>query len=372
MRKYDLLYIAFIDLGDSATSGSSVRPKMMLEAFRSLGLKIKVLDGWNNQLKLRRQNVSEVLKWLSSNTPRMCYIEPPSGPLFNSIDLKLIRILKKMKIPTAIFYRDAFYLFPEIYSRDSFKYNIINKVKLLIIKIMEKRDLKVFINNIDWFFFPSKSFGETLNLNVLWEDLPPGSVVYKNRREFSAEESILSNKKSINFMYVGGLSKLYGTEIMLESMKRLNQEVYAKLILVCRESEWGDYKKQYENEKWLNVYHVNAQTGLHRLYDEADICLIPFEKTAYMDFAMPIKLMEYVSNNKPILSTNCNEIKRFIIKWQIGWVVKADIENYTNKLFELINNRQDIIVKKKNTFIAATENTWKKRAEKVIKALSNL
>ena len=94
---YDLLYIAFIDMDKPAEAGSSLRPKKMLEAFEQMQLKIKVLQGANNKRAQRRRNVKEILKWLDSNKPRMCYVEPPSGPFFCSIDLKLLKKLNMMK-----------------------------------------------------------------------------------------------------------------------------------------------------------------------------------------------------------------------------------------------------------------------------------
>ena len=54
MKTVDLLYISFVDLDGPADTGSSVRPKQMLKAFREAGCEVHVLDGWNNHRKERR------------------------------------------------------------------------------------------------------------------------------------------------------------------------------------------------------------------------------------------------------------------------------------------------------------------------------
>jgi len=372
MRTIDLLYIAFIDLKDAPRSGSSVRPIMMLKAFEKLDLKIKVLDGWNNELRKRRSNVKEVISWLKDNTPRFCYIEPPSGPIFNYIDLRLIKLLHKKNIPTGIFYRDAFHLFSEMYQDDNKVMRIKDKVKLFFINKIAKRDLKIFKRNIDYFFYPSINFGEMLNIDVSWLELPPGTTVNFSDKINDISYNRIIENKTLTCMYVGGLSKAYGTRIMLDSFKKINKDnIIINLTLVCRKPEWLYYEKQYQNEPWLQVHHVDSETGLGCLYDEADFCLLPFEKNAYMDFVMPTKLMEYISYYKPVLSTNCNEVERFILDWNIGWITNDNVDSFSNMLLTVAMNRDDIIAKKKNTIQAVQKNLWEKRASKVMHTLLN-
>ena len=372
MKKIDLLYIAYIDLEEAPRSGSSVRPIMMLKAFEKLDLKIKVLDGWNNELRKRRSNVKEVISWLKDNTPRFCYIEPPSGPIFNYIDLRLIKLLHKKNIPTGIFYRDAYHLFSEMYLDDNKVMSIKDKVKLIFINKIAKRDLKIFKRNIDHFFYPSISFGEMLKIDVSWLELPPGTTVKLNDKTNDILYNRIIENKALTCMYVGGLSKAYGTRIMLDSFKKINQENnILNLILVCRKPEWLYYEEQYQNESWLQVHHVNSETGLDSLYDEADFCLLPFEKNTYMDFAMPTKLMEYVSHCKPVLSTNCNEVERFILDRDIGWITNDNVDSFSNMLLTVVMNRHDIVAKKKNTIQAVQKNLWEKRANKVMHTLLN-
>ena len=145
-----ILYITYIDFDGSGKSGSSVRPQKMYEAFLNLGLDVKLLECQQNKFKERRKKVREILEWLDNNTPDICYIESPSGPIFNQIDLKLIKKVHNMGVPIGYFYRDAFWLFPEMQKK-------IKLIKRHLINFMNLRDLHVLENNCDIVYFPTNS-----------------------------------------------------------------------------------------------------------------------------------------------------------------------------------------------------------------------
>lgn len=108
-----LLYITFIDLNTLPTTGSSVRPQKINRAFEELNIEIETIDGINNNFSKRKKAVAQAKGLLKTWKPDMCYIEPPSGPMFYHGDVRLIKLLHKKKIPTAIFYRDAYWKYPE-------------------------------------------------------------------------------------------------------------------------------------------------------------------------------------------------------------------------------------------------------------------
>ena len=92
-----ILYITFIDFGEFK-SGSSVRPQKMYDAFRQLGHEVKLLEGQQNRRAERKQKTAEILSWLDSHTPDICYVEPPAGPFFNAIDLKLLKKVRLLEV----------------------------------------------------------------------------------------------------------------------------------------------------------------------------------------------------------------------------------------------------------------------------------
>ncbi|MDR0314667.1 MAG: glycosyltransferase [Oscillospiraceae bacterium] len=362
---WDMLYITFIDF-DNNRSGSSVRPVKMYEAFKNIGLKVKLLEGQNNNRKKRKRNVKEILRWLKTNRPKICYIEPPSGPFFCSIDLYLMLNLKRLNIPIGLFYRDAYWMFPDLYASD------MNKLKMKLIEMMSKRDLAVFKKTCAHLFFPSKTMIEELKFDMECSDLPPGCV-FRDIDDMIEEDNMrIRSAPILTYFYVGGVSKYYGTKIMLNAFKDINKDKRtADLICVCREDEWHRFFKEedYINQQWLKLYHVSGDEKLSELYKKADICVLSLLKSTYMDFAVPIKTFEYMSYGKPILSTSCNEIQRIIESNNMGWVVCDNEESMKEKIMYLCTSREEIMTAKKNSIAALSDNTWEKRAQTVVDTL---
>ena len=359
-----LLYIAFIDFDDLPSSGSSVRPIKMKQAFEQLNLEIITISGSNNIIRDRRKSVKWILKKLKYWTPDICYIEPPSGPFFYHGDLTLIKKLHKMHIPIAIFYRDAYWKYPDFYMAEKTPFT--EKVKLSIIRLMQRAQWRLFNNNTDIIYFPSKTMAEEFESDKK-DCLPPGSFLpcFQDKTGIS---------EPIQFIFVGNATKNYGTFLTLDSFKKLNKEsVKAKLFYICPKDNWdslGIDKEEYSN--WLNVIHLSGDDQLKEYYEQSDVAILTAPKTLYRDFAIPIKIFEYISYLKPILVTNCTETARVVAGNNVGWVCKDNVDSIVCALEHVINNIDEIKEIKSHITEVRADNLWIERAKKVISDLSNI
>ena len=356
-----LLYLTYIPLNGLPTTGSSVRPQKMKEALENLKIEIKTFGGINNDISLRRQTVNNIKNLLKEWTPDACYIEPPSGPFFYYGDVQLIKLLHKKRIPSAIFYRDAYWRFPE-YAVEK-KETFVQRIKRFIIKCMQMWQWKIINNNIDIIYFPSKTMSEEFNCSKK-DILPPGAFIPQCN-----DKKDLSNV--LQYIFVGGAAKNHGTFITIDSFKKYNEDgIKAKLIYVCPKEQWDDIgidKNLYKD--WLEVIHTSGDGNLKKLYEKADISILTAPRTFYRDFAMPVKIFEYISYLKPILATNCTETARVISENNIGWVVEDNVDSILKQLEYLEKNKQEIINIKNNMKRVRDENLWECRANKIIKDL---
>ncbi len=366
----DLLYIAFVDLKGEVNSGSGVRPQKMAHAFERLGLRTKILDGWPNDRAKRRASCRSLLSWLETHTVGCCYIEPPTGPLFVREDRMILKKIREKKIPTGIFYRDLFWKFPQ-------KFYGVHALKVQVIRALQKRDLRLFRQTMDLFFFPSERAAEAADFGVPWKALPPGTDDSPNGAAMQ-DPSFLQNERqrfqqkgALHAFYVGGILGDYGLDLLLDSMTFLNrQETKLTLTVVCRPAEWEKFQEIYpiEEQPWLRVVHAQG-AELEPLYEEADLAFIPFHQTEYMDFSVPIKLMEYISHLKPMVVTNCAATASFVQTNEIGWVAEDNPRAIMEQLEWILAHREDIVRKEQNLLVCRAENTWEKRAEEALRAI---
>lgn len=347
----NILYITFVDFNEQK-SGSSVRPKKMYDAFNNIGVKIKLLEGQQNRKLERWKRVIKYFKEIKKNNYDACYIEPPSGPIFNFCDhLLMLYISKIRKIPVGVFYRDAFWKLSEYYSKKG--------LKTKIIILMHKFDWRIikFVSKV--IYFPSESFAnyfECKNKVILM----PGAEVIED----------LAIGEDNSFIYVGGIDGLYGSNLLLDSFKlAYEKNNLIKLNLVCREE--NDVIRAYKSEKWLNLFvGKSGSKELKEIYDISKYSIISLIPGSYSNLAVPIKLFEYISYEKPIVSTNCLEVEKIITKYNIGKIARADKDSLSEAIVSMASNTGEYHKYKDNIKSKVLKNElWENRVNVVMKTL---
>lgn len=112
-----ILYITFTDFSVSS-SGSSVRPKKIYDAFKKNGHDVILISGDDfitHDNSKHKKSVAEANEWLDSNKPDICYVENATHPLFLKEDRKIIKRVHDLGIPIGYFYRDCYYRYPEVF-----------------------------------------------------------------------------------------------------------------------------------------------------------------------------------------------------------------------------------------------------------------
>ncbi|PID82499.1 MAG: hypothetical protein CSB16_00930 [Clostridiales bacterium] len=350
----NILYITYIDFG-KFSSGSSVRPQKMYDAFLKEGHNVKLLECQQNRYLTRNKKVFDTIKWLSKNTPDICYIESPSGPIFNYIDLTLIKKISKKNIPIGYFYRDAFWLLEK---KDNKKENLKSK----IIKRMNIHQLSFLEKFCDIVYMPSNMMIETFKLKTSFkkmDTLPPAMSSYK--------KNIRENRNDIlNAIYVGGVSFEYGTDKLIKAFEILNEsEIICNLILLCRENEYKSFFRDEKDYDWLKVRHVEGEQ-LNKYYDMADFGVSPKTKYFYNDFAISVKLFEYMEHDLPIISSNVKEMGDFVEKNKIGIVYEDSVDGLVKSVRSVVANRDQLRVFSKNIENIAKNHYWTSRVKKII------
>lgn len=361
-----ILYLTFIDFNGAASSGSQLRPRKMLEALREVADEVRCSDGAQNDRKARIKAYRTVKAWIKDWHPDICYIEPPSGPLFYPCDRKLIREIYKQGIPIGLFYRDAYWRFPESISDINVKKNLKQRAKDLLIKIMQQSDWRLFKRCCRVLYFPTELMASYFDC-ARAEALPPGCdiLVKSNVRHDSIPRAV----------FVGAATERYGMPLVLSAGEIVNRnKICIKICIVCQKESWQSFLVKHpeynRNIPWLEVHHINAGPELNAVLEESTFALIPLKKNPYHDFAFPVKAGDYLSHLLPIVSTNCEEIAHFIRENGIGLVASDDKDSFAAAMREISENKDLFRTITECCVLAREQNTWVRRAEKVVSDLS--
>lgn len=350
-----VLYITYVDIFEKAKSGSSVRPQKMYKAMLNEGHDVVLLQTQQNKRSLRHKVVRDMMRKVKEDNFDICYIESPSGPIFNNIDIKLIKLIHSKNIPIGFFYRDAYWLFANSWLH-------VNKLKKYIIEKLHKRDIKVFQNCVSTFYMPSILACEGLLKHYHFDDikeLPPGT-------ECITIQEYNTTKTAI---YVGGCSYQYGTDILIKAYKELNENGYKyNLIIITRKNEWDNMYPDGLTYEWLQVMHKSGDE-LREIYQNADCAILPVRKSYYSDIAYSIKLFEYLSYGKPIITSNLATMGEFVQKNGCGIVYDSTEKGLQKSIINFYDNEQIRREIYENVIKTCHENTWESRVQKIIEDL---
>ena len=352
---------------NNASSGSSVRPHRIYDAFIEEKYKVKLLSGdiLKKNKKHRVAKIKEISRWLDTNIPKYCYIEsPPSEPILYKEDRKLIKKIHNKGIKIGYFYRDAYYELGKDFVFNNKKVSIFSKkyLKYIYYKLLFFRDRILLYNNVDIVYFPSLSMSKYFKFKDM-SALPPAGEIIDDIND--------TNGKSV--IYVGGISKQYGIDLLLESMNIVNKKQHINLNLVCREKELYNISSEYKDKEWLKIFNISGKEALKKIYSDSKIALIATKRSIYNNFAIPTKLFEYMQYNLPIIATDNFEVKKIIEKYNIGIITEENPEAYAKAILKLYNDEELYLKYKSNEKEALlTENLWKHRINEINENLTNL
>lgn len=356
-KSMKVLYICFADFS-RADSGSSVRPQKMYKAFLERGHEVKLLCGsdGNDCRKERKKNVAEINSWLNSEKPDICYIESPTGAIMLDCDIRLIKRIHRMGIPIGYFIRDYYRKFPELFPRRT---GLINSIKELYLDYRQRKTDHV-LKCIDVVYLSSEP-GKDLFSYKDMRLLPPAG------ENFLPERKML-NKKGI---YVGGVSDVYGVDILLDAYGILNKnECKYKLVVVTRKNEWESFKHPYKTATWLEVHHVSGE-ALKPLYDECAVALAPKRGNAYNKIAVSIKVFEYMSYGLPMVVADEQAMDEIIERYNLGIVARNTPQGFAEAIKRMFNDESRYFHYRENGKKALLgENLWVHRVDTVVKDLS--
>ncbi len=345
-------------------SGSQIRPLRMIEAFKNIGYDVDVVMGYGkerkNQIDKIKENIKNGVKYdflyAENSTSPSLLTEKNHLPLYPLMDFRFMQFCKKNNIKIGLFYRDIYWNF-RIFMKN------LPIWKRFLLYCFHKYDIYWYKKMLDILYLPSiemiKYMPDKFKCKI--EPLPP-AIDYHNKKYINDEFGCDKNKK-ISIFYVGGIGEFYNLKLFCKIVSKFKN---LEFVLCCRKNEWESVKNEYleymKTNHNIKIIHESGE-NLKKYYQNADIACLFLKPYVYLNFAIPIKLFEYLSYKKPIISTANTENGRFIYKNKVGWAIEYS-EKALFKFFEELNGEQ---IKKmyENIEKIYDINTWEARAKTV-------
>ncbi|MCS4484032.1 glycosyl transferase family 1 [Gleimia sp. 6138-11-ORH1] len=356
-----MIYHVPYPLNFQATSGSGIRPVKMYQAFQDAGFEVFLVSGYASERRQKIKKVKELIRqgekfaflYSESATIPTALTEPKHLPPHLFLDFSFFRFCQKHGINGGVFYRDIYWAF------DSYL-ELVKQPLAFFMRQLYRYDLRKYNKTLKKVFLPSLEMGKFVPLvdPKKFLALPPGCP---------ENDSPLPTHK-LSLLYIGGLGSHYKIHKLLEAIKSIPD---AELTICTSQSMWEANQADYKDvlDENIKVVHESGE-GLLPLFRAANVCSLVMEPDEYREFAVPIKLFDYLGNLRPVLASSNTLAGNFVVANSCGWTVDYSVEEIRN-ILESLQDLQWIPQMENKIIETRRNNTWMARALQVAQVLTD-
>lgn len=242
------------------------------------------------------------------------------------------------------------HLSPDLAGTKNLPQNIVNKYEY----VMNNKDTYVVVTADE---LKKDVVSKRGNKNLVFSSNGVDYSFFKKYEKFKLEDDYLNIIKNgkVNVCYYGALAKWFDYDL-IKKIAKTNK--YNIILFGIKYDE--SYDQNINNEK--NIYFMGPRDYKVLKYyaRECDILTIPFVLNDITASTSPVKIFEYMALNKPIVTTDMNECRKYK-----SVLIGKNYDDFIDKLEEAYNLRKD-----KNYIDLldkeARENDWKEKAQAIV------
>lgn len=187
-------------------------------------------------------------------------------------------------------------------------------------------------------------------------------------------------EKTINLFYHGTIQRLRGIRTLVEAFKKTeNNKVKFTLTIIgfpkdCKEKKYivDLYDGVLPSNLTLIDWTTDRDLVLSKIID-ADLCVIPHDKSELADTTVPNKLFEYMCYGKAILVSDVKPLKRILNVTESGLMFKASNVEDLKYVLESLNSKKELLGFSENARLAVeNEFNWSNDANELVQMYGEL
>ena len=201
----------------------------------------------------------------------------------------------------------------------------------------------------------------TVMMNVANEDIFKPVTCEKHEEKFQ-------------LVYHGTVAERLGIDILLRAMALVKDRMPVFLSVYGDGDYINECMKLRENLKLEDCVYFSASAfnveDVPKMISIMDVGIVPNKKTPATDrFMMPVKLMECVHLQIPVIAPRLRIIQRYFDETMIKYFEPENVENLARCIVELYENPEErkILVKNTNKFIE--KHNWKTQEKEYLKLI---
>jgi len=172
------------------------------------------------------------------------------------------------------------------------------------------------------------------------------------------------HEEKFQLVYHGTIAKRLGIDILLRAMALVKDRIPVSLSVYGDGDYLNECIKLRANLKLKNCVYFSASAfnveNVPKMVGIMDVGIVPNKKTLATDrFMMPVKLMEYVHLQIPVIAPRLRIIQYYFDETMIKYFEPENVEDLARCIVELYENPEErkILVENANEFIE--KHNWK-------------
>jgi len=201
--------------------------------------------------------------------------------------------------------------------------------------------------------------------------LPNGVDLHLFKRTKSYKNPYPRGKKIV--LFVGDI---YTIDILIKAAPLVIDKIPDTLFVVVGNGKAQSWKMKVDEAGLLNCFHFTGyipHNEIPKYIHHADVCVSTFTHQPYLEYALPLKLFEYMACGKPIVATNVAGTAEVIKHGYNGFLIEPnEHENFAKYINLLL---VDSHMRKKmgsNGKAFVRKFTWKLIAKTLVKRIKKL
>ena len=221
--------------------------------------------------------------------------------------------------------------------------------------------------NIDYYSVITKKMGSYLKIPQNRYVVIDGMTEVNSNNNFEMMESSTLEKK-FSFLYTGGLSPSYGTDLLLSeflAMENKNVELW-----ICGDGPYTDeITRISKDDDRIRYFGILPQNECIALQQKASCLINPRDDSDITSYSFPSKTMEYLMSGKPVIAKRLSgmgdEYAEIFFEFGSSESLKDVMDRVSRMKYEILREAGN----KGKVFVSTRKNN-KYQTSKLIKMLS--